>query len=144
MRCLYCRSYPDDTTARQLNVPLLMETLQQVRTEAAKPPSESRWSQGAFEKCGTTRCFGGWAIVLTGHEIYPSPHRYAVNGGTGAWAEDLLGITHREAEHLFFCTTSPSTSVAKIEEIVSWILERRGLSPVLPVLPTLSEETSRV
>jgi hypothetical protein len=129
------------TSTRPLNVPLLMKVLQQIREEAEKPPRESLWDQGhffyQFQHCRTSACFAGWTIMLAGHEVGFSPSGQFVSIGDNSHAspadlaQEELGLSAQEANHLFFHTR---TRLTEIEEFISQILESRGLTPALPEL----------
>lgn len=128
--CGDCKNIPHNIAATTINVPLLMKTLQAVRHEAAKPVSESLWNQSEFfaeTDCGTVRCFAGWAVTLAGHTPYET-----YQGSTFDCAVSELGITQREAQHLFICTVSAPRDLELIETIVASILSERGLDIALP------------
>lgn len=99
-----------------LNVPLLMQTLLAIH---AQP---ELWHQGTFfgrtTECGTTRCFAGWTLTLSGYD-----HRYS--GSYAHGAQGLLGLTDDEREHLFFHLQTDD--LAELTAAVHAVLAHRGL-----------------
>jgi hypothetical protein len=61
------------------------------------------WNQRAFQSagpCGTTHCFGGWAITLVDPSWWDD--RKANAPGAGVKACELLGLTPEQSTILFF------------------------------------------
>lgn len=73
------------------------------------------------EKCGTTACFAGWAIALSGYDLGGGVHLDGehVSYSYGKFAEKLLGLDEDEAGELFFGDGSD------IDEVVAEIFGPR-------------------
>lgn len=56
------------------------------------------------EKCGTTACFAGWAILLSGYEMRGGVYRDGelVASIFSVFAADLLGLSGDQADDLFY------------------------------------------
>lgn len=73
------------------------------------------------EKCGTTACFAGWAIALSGYDLGGGVTRDGehVAYSYGKFAERLLGLNGEQADELFFGDASD------IEDVVAEIFGPR-------------------
>lgn len=118
--CVEDANYPDLNTEPtvELNVPLLMRTLLAVHTWP------ERWDQSTFfdeTSCGTTMCFAGWTLVLEGFgEDYDGSYAFK--------AQELLGLTDDEREHVFFHLQTHD--LIELTETTRTLLTHRGLLPV--------------
>lgn len=79
-----------------VNVALLRQTMDYIEAH----PEE--WDQRVWS-CGTTACFAGWAVKLSGIDIDAAVCDMGggVTASVGIVAQELLGITDKAADALF-------------------------------------------
>lgn len=104
----------EDEEVRIPNVPLLRKTMEYIEQH----PDE--WSQdvwSAKRACGTTMCFAGTALHLSGHDFVYQPTNEDVefaamvrgfenDGSVGEVAARVLGLSEEQASAIFHCYTS--------------------------------------
>lgn len=97
------------------NAELAYKTLDLINANPAHFDME-RWVDAHFpvglsdltaEACGTTACFAGWAVALSGYKVdgigdVYNAEGFRVNYDIQGFAADLLGIETEEAEDLFY------------------------------------------
>lgn len=103
------------------NVDLLWRTQRQI--EADPEHHVQRTWQAQQPECGTTRCFGGWAIVLGGGEMNPDkPSQARPVAGEGPWldtldvARKMLGLTMAQAHQLFLDISAEPAELRSLVE----------------------------
>lgn len=127
------------------NPELAWKVLDRIRTqvefgeEVADGWDQEVWARQQIrqgEVCGTTRCFAGWTVTLSGGEIIfppvqrsrrgtctyaPAADTVATPEGThrpiDAWATWLLGLDRYETKLLFYCPNDLEELEALVEEI---------------------------
>lgn len=100
------------------NWKLIDHTLEAIRE------SPERFNMRSFvSACGTTMCFAGWALTLTGHTLeadFPSGHTY-LDGDAYAEIADLaaqeLNIDDVSADRIFYATLL-GDDVDKLEALI--------------------------
>lgn len=100
-----------------MNKPLIMDTLKLIEE------NPGRWDQDAFSDktdCGTTMCFGGWALALSGYTLDEQAHFHTPHGHRMSWlrvedtAQDLLGLSDDQVESIFYFF--PDSELDKAEQ----------------------------
>lgn len=97
------------------NVPLMLKVLEHI-TAHPDEHDQHTWATRA-PHCGTTYCFAGWAVVLTGHDVKWTPHGWCCEfpgckRESAALTTDRrtihdvareeLGLTVRQADDMFW------------------------------------------
>lgn len=69
---------------------------------------QADWEMNGDEECGTTRCVGGWALVIhTGKSDVLSAAREVIGyNHVSVAAEEVLGLNFHEAHWLFYGVTN--------------------------------------
>ena len=97
-----------------VNSELVLKTLDTVKENL------DRWDQESFVDnagCGTTHCFGGWALVNSGYGVTKgggftlpnSPDIILYGRSIEEAAREVLGLTQEQAEEVFFWFPSERT-----------------------------------
>lgn len=115
LSCTECTPYTHEVDT-PINAVLVRQIFEQIRLH----PEE--WDQASFV-CGTSHCFGGWAVALTRPgegSLY-----YRAEGDVEKVAREALGLTPREAEHLFYCCASVK-ELHEMQDQVEILMEARS------------------
>jgi hypothetical protein len=144
--CPYCARLTS-RTKRELNVDLLDKTMSHIETVHAFQQEgmelEQGWNQGAWcerTECGTSMCFAGWAVELSGieHEWKKHPDSLMsdepgislslfIDGkaaDVSLTAERLLGLNGAEGARLFLST---GNDIDLVREAVKAIKQKNGV-----------------
>lgn len=97
------------------NVPLLEEVMTHIKDH---PETHNQSMYLSQNECGTAGCFAGWAWLLSGREYLEiDSARDALRVFDGA--QELLGLTDREAVALFSPVNSRSTLELMVKDLVN-------------------------